>query len=148
MALTVVDTSVWIGALSGARGHGQPLGRSSRPDQLPEWYTAVELEILLNRSEALVHPWVLGELALGGIGRQRGAALAYLQLQPRAPVVPDGAVLALIARHKWYGRGIGWVDAQLAASAVVAGAELWTHDRQLRAAAGSAGVVLTRFRVD
>jgi predicted nucleic acid-binding protein len=147
MALTVVDTSVWIGALAGARG-GRRHGSSSRPDRLPEWHTAAELEILLNGSEALVHPWVLGELALGNIGRQRAAALEYLQQQPRAPVVPDGEVLALIDRYRWHSRGIGWVDAQLAASAVVAGAELWTHDRQLAAAAESAEVALTRFRVD
>jgi predicted nucleic acid-binding protein len=146
MALTIVDTSIWIGALTGARGSPGHRERTGRADRLPEWFTSVELEILLNRSEALVHPWVLGELSLGSINPRREEALEYLALQSPATVVPDDEVRALVARHKWHGRGIGWVDAQLAASALSHRAELWTHDTRLRAAAASAGVVLTTFR--
>lgn len=46
--------------------------------------------------------------------------------------------LAYIERHKLYGKGIGCVDVHLLASvALTKDASLWTHDKQLHAAAAS-----------
>ncbi len=41
------------------------------------------------------------------------------------------------------GRGIGWGDAHLLASTLMAGAQLWTFDRSLAAVALSLGVSAT-----
>ncbi len=38
------------------------------------------------------------------------------------------------------GRGIGWVDVQLLASALLAGIRVWTLDRRLAAVAAELGV--------
>ncbi|GBD33232.1 Ribonuclease VapC32 [bacterium HR33] len=48
-----------------------------------------------------------------------------------APVADHSQVLALIERRGLAGRGIGWVDADLLASALIARAFLWTMDRSL-----------------
>jgi predicted nucleic acid-binding protein len=46
-------------------------------------------------------------------------------------------VLRLIEDRKLYGRGIGWVDAHLLASALLSRCRLWTLDRRLALAAAS-----------
>lgn len=79
----------------------------------------------------LIHPWAIGELALGSLGRRRSKVLADLQLLPQATVVADDDVFRLIEDRELEGKGIGWVDAQLLASAQHAKARLWTHDVRL-----------------
>jgi len=82
-----------------------------------------------------VHPFVLGELALGSL-RQRDVFLSDLRDLPQAIVASDGEVLSLIDRRTLFGRGIGYVDAHLLAAArLTAGSKLWTHDRRLQAVA-------------
>jgi predicted nucleic acid-binding protein len=113
----LVDTSVWIDYF-----------RSGLP----------RLAADLEADEVLLHPWVLGELALGQLGPRRARILADLALLPAAPLIPDEVVLGLVDRRTLSGSGIGWVDAQLLASSLVAGARLWTNDRRLHRAAVSA----------
>ena len=47
---------------------------------------------------------------------------------------PDEA-LGYVERHKLYGKGLGYVDVHLLASAAIGGTKLWTRDKRLRAAA-------------
>jgi len=110
----LVDTSVWIEHLRSA--------------------SAILTE-LLGDGQVLVHPFVLGELALGSL-RQRDVLLSDLRDLPQAIVASDGEVLSLIDRRTLFGRGIGYVDAHLLAAArLTAGSKLWTHDRRLQAVA-------------
>jgi predicted nucleic acid-binding protein len=110
--MILVDTTVWVDYLHGAE-------------------RAAGLEVLLDQDQVLTHPWVIGELAVGGIGPNREEILADLAKLPGAPVIRDEEVVELVSGRRLYGRGIGWVDAQLLASALVAGARLWTSDRRL-----------------
>ena len=112
--MILVDTSVWIEHLRLA---------------------GAILSELLGDGEVLVHPFVLGELALGSL-RQRDVFLSDLRDLPQAIVASDGEVLSLIDRRTLFGRGIGYVDAHLLAAArLTAGSKLWTHDRRLQAVA-------------
>jgi predicted nucleic acid-binding protein len=107
----LVDTSVWINHLRLA---------------------SAILSELLDDGEVLVHPFVLGELALGNL-RRRDAFLSDLRDLPRAAVATDEEVISLIDRQTLFGRGIGYVDAHLLAAArLTAGTKLWTHDRRCR----------------
>jgi predicted nucleic acid-binding protein len=109
----LVDTSVWVEHLRH---------RDER------------LVALLDSGQVLVHPHVLGELALGRL-RQR-EALSDLMDLPSANVASDEEVLHLIERESLFGIGIGYVDAHLlAATRLTVGATFWTRDRRLLAAA-------------
>jgi len=95
---------------------------------------------LLERSEVLAHPWVLGELALGRL-RRRDEVLRLLGQLPQAPTATLAEVLVLVGRHALAGSGIGLVDAQLlAATRLAGGARLWSRDRRVAAAAEGLGV--------
>ncbi len=112
--MILVDTSVWV-------------------DHLRAGDKA--LAALLEAGTVLIHPFVIGELALGSL-RQRKTVLDALSDLPRASVVTDVELLHFIDRHELFGRGIGYVDAHLlAAVRLTAGAELWTNDRRLHGVA-------------
>jgi predicted nucleic acid-binding protein len=118
----LVDTSVWVDFFRGA----------DRASDLAEH---------LESNLVVLHPWVLGELVLGGLGPRRTAVIADLKRLPPSPLVPDEEVLELILTRQLSGRGIGWVDVHLLASALVAGCGLWTFDGRLGAVARDLGVV-------
>jgi len=117
----LVDTSIWVDFFRGARGSRR-------------------LAEQLDNDRVLTHPWVIGELALGDLGTQRAAILGDLRQLPSSPLVDADDVVALIDVRQLAGSGIGWVDAQLIASALIAGASLWTRDRKLSAICGELGI--------
>ncbi|MDP9417588.1 MAG: type II toxin-antitoxin system VapC family toxin [Actinomycetota bacterium] len=117
--MILVDTSVWVDHLRAG-------------DEL--------LTGLLQDAQVLGHPWVTGEIALGSLA-QRREVVGLLQGLPQAVVASDSEVLALVGNARLFGRGIGWVDAQLLASTRLVGeAVLWTRDRRLADAAAQLGV--------
>ena len=107
--MILVDTSVWMDHLR----RGVP-----------------RLVALLQEDAALIHPFVIGELACGNL-RNRRQVLDLLHGLPAAKVASDSEVLMMIERHQLMGRGIGYVDAHLLAAARLAGCPLWTQDRRL-----------------
>jgi predicted nucleic acid-binding protein len=124
--LILVDTSIWIDHLRANNA---------------------ALKKLLNAGGALTHPFVIGELALGQM-RQREVILAALSDLPRAELATDVEVLGFINREALFGRGVGYVDAHLLASArLTAGAELWTRDTRLRHVADELGLAMTPHRL-
>jgi len=114
----LVDTSLWVEHLR--RGHA-------------------ELETLLRRGEVACHPFVVGELACGHLGR-RTEILALLSALPPVAVADHDEVLALTTRARLAGRGLGWIDLHLLASARLSHAPLWTLDRRLERAAADLGI--------
>ncbi len=95
----------------------------------------------LGRAEILIHPAVIGEVALGSLRRRRDVLRTMDEL-PAALTATDAEVLDFVGTHLLYGQGIGWVDAHLLASArLTPGAALWTRDRRLRAVARTLGLV-------
>jgi predicted nucleic acid-binding protein len=112
--MIVVDSSVWIDHLHRPEPH---------------------LSELLMREDALMHPHVLGEIALGSINN-RARVLSLLDLLPVAHLADDGYVRILIDEHELAATGIGYTDAHLLASALLTrGGRLWTRDKRLRAQA-------------
>lgn len=116
--MILVDTSIWA----------DHIGRA-----------VPTLTLLLDRDGVLMHPFVLGELALGNL-RDRGV-IETLNSLPQVHMAFDREVLMFIERHALFGTGIGYVDAHLLAAARLADdAQLWTRDRRLHAAAVRLGV--------
>lgn len=94
---------------------------------------------LLDAGEVVMHPYVIGEIALGSL-RNRAAILHDLRRLPRAAVADEEEVLAFIERHRLFSAGVGYVDVHLVASALLSpDTRLWTRDRRLRAAAERLG---------
>lgn len=114
----LVDSSVWIGHFRSAN---QPL------------------RDLLSDGLVLAHPFVIGELACGSM-KNRKRILADLNELPLAVSATHQEVMHLSDHRALWGRGIGWVDAHLIASALLSDCRLWTLDASLRAAAASAKV--------
>lgn len=115
--MVLVDTSVWIRFLAGREPY------------------ASALDELLGRDEVAGHEMVLGELLLGDIGGGRKHLIdAYSQMH-QAATVPHGEVVEFVRMRRLNGRGVGWVDIHILASAVVAGLPVWTADPRFSALA-------------
>ena len=98
------------------------------------------LATLLERGLVLMHPFVIGELALGNL-RERAGFIAGIRALPRCTVASDDDVLTLIDIASLAGSGVGYVDAHLLAAArLSAAAELWTRDSRLRRLAERLGL--------
>ncbi len=94
----------------------------------------------------LVHPFVIGEVALGHM-RQRNLILAALSNLPRTQVATEDEVLSFIERNALFGRGVGYIDVHLLAAAqLTPGASLWTKDRKLHAVADALGLAVAEDR--
>lgn len=109
--MILVDTSVWIDHLR-------------KP--VEGLVSALESDAVLS------HPWIIGELACGNLGRARTEMLSLLHELPSAPVASEAEALSFIEHHRLAGSGVGYLDVHLLASVVLAGdAKLWTRDRRL-----------------
>jgi hypothetical protein len=84
------------------------------------------------RMVVLVHPFILGELVMGGMSDRQEALFRRL---PTAKLVADEEVLAMVKQRRLTRRGIGWVDVHLLASALASSALLWSADRAVSSAA-------------
>jgi predicted nucleic acid-binding protein len=116
----LVDTSVWIDHFRRADA---------------------DLAALLEEGRVLIHPFVIGEIALGNL-RRRGPILSLLHDLPRAARADDAEVLGFIERHGLHGIGVGLVDANLLASvSLAAPARIWTRDKRLKAVADRLGLL-------
>lgn len=88
-----------------------------------------KMRFALDTGKILMHPMVIGELACGYL-RSR-ATLVQMQLMRPAVAAKHDEVLNLIEQHQLMGRGVGYVDLNLLASARLSRAELWTRDKRL-----------------
>jgi hypothetical protein len=115
----LVDTSVWVEHLR----HGSAA-------------LASELEA----GQVLTHPFVIGELACGML-RNRREVLGLLAGLPSTPTATNTEALDFLEERGLMGRGIGFIDVHLLASAMLAApARLWTSDRRLAAIASELNV--------
>ncbi|MGH8288843.1 MAG: hypothetical protein ACREV7_07410 [Steroidobacteraceae bacterium] len=76
----------------------------------------------------------IGELACGNLAR-RPTLLGLLAGLPQAPMAGHDETLAFVAAHRLMGRGLGWIDVHLLASAKLAKLPFWTMDKRLAAVA-------------
>jgi len=86
-----------------------------------------------------MHPFVSGELACGNL-KNRSAVLAHMNSLPVAKLAMHGEAWELLDCNKLWGRGLGWIDVHLLASAMLSDCVLWTLDKTLGRAAAELGV--------
>jgi predicted nucleic acid-binding protein len=119
--IVLIDTSVWIRFLSNRAPH------------------AAEMDRLLSRDEVSGHDFVYGELLVGDKGGRTQLLADYEQMH-QAPVVPHDDVVTFVRERRLHGRGVGWIDAHLLASALVGRLKLWTTDPALATLARELGI--------
>jgi predicted nucleic acid-binding protein len=117
--MILVDTSVWIDHFRAGNER---------------------LKSLLFDQQVVCHHFIVGELACGTL-RNRGEILANLKALPAAHWVEHEEVLSFLETHRFYGQGLGWVDAHLLASALLTRCAIWTFDKSLRRAAAALNVM-------
>ena len=114
--MIMADTSIWV----------DHLRRSN-----------LRLARFLDHGDVVMHPFVIGELALGYVPRI-AETLGELRRLPMVVVADTEEVLKFIAHRKLSGSGIGYVDAHLlAATALMQETFLWTSDKRLHTVAQS-----------
>lgn len=119
--MVLIDTSVWIRFLSGHPPYLAGLGT------------------LLKRGEVAGHELVHGELLIGDRGGRTQFLATYDRMQ-QARTVPHREVVGFVRDRDLHGRGVGWVDVHLLASALVERWQLWTADPRLATLAREFGV--------
>ncbi len=111
--MVLVDTSIWV----------THFRQGSR-----------QLEKLLMDAEVMCHPFIIGELACGNL-KNRTEIISLLQSLPMAPTIEFDEFLFFIDRNQLMGKGVGFVDVHLLASAKLARVPFWTADKKLKVAA-------------
>jgi predicted nucleic acid-binding protein len=106
----LVDTSVWIKHL---REGDQNLIR------------------LLEQGLVAIHPFIIGELACGGI-KNRHEIISLLTDLPSTEILDHSDIMEFIENRKIMNKGIGYIDVHLLGSALVSDTPLWTFDKALR----------------
>ena len=85
-------------------------------------------------AEVMCHPFIIGELACGNL-KNWNEIIPLLQSLPMAPTIEFDEFLFFIDRNHLMGKGVGFVDVHLLASAQLTGVPLWTADKSLKSAA-------------
>lgn len=119
--MVLVDTSVWIRFL----GNREPF--------------ATALDGLLGRDEVVGHELIYGELLIGDRGGRLSLLSAYEQMQ-QASIIPHEEVVSFVRDRRLHGRGVGWIDVHLLASAVVDRLQVWTADPRFAGTAEELGI--------
>ena len=113
----LVDSSVWVGHFKSRNDH---------------------LVALLEDGAVVCHPCVVAEVACG-TPPSRKAIIGMLASLESAPVATQEELLAMLDARQFFGRGCGFVDISLLASALLGEQTLiWTLDKKFEMlAAGS-----------
>ena len=116
--MILVDTSVWIDHFH---------------------HSDEELKEKLLSNQVCIHPFILGELSCGYM-TNRKEILSLLRTLRSIDLVLDEEVFILIEKRKLFGRGLGFIDIHLLASALIHQIPIWTRDKSLKRVAGELGV--------
>ncbi len=108
--MVLVDTSVWVEHFRSGN---------------------IGLENLLNDGDVACHQFITGELACGNISN-RAEILSLLQALPMTDHAEHEDVMQFIENYKLMGKGLGYVDMHLIASAILSKVPIWTFDKKLQ----------------
>jgi predicted nucleic acid-binding protein len=87
----------------------------------------------------MCHPFIIGELAFGNL-KTRDEILTLLQVLPMAIQAEHEEVLQFVEDKNLMGKGLGYIDVHLCASAMLTGVPMWTYDKKLDEANKKLGI--------
>jgi predicted nucleic acid-binding protein len=116
--MVLVDTSIWVDHF---RFGNNPL------------------TVLLDKGHVMIHPFIIGELACGNISN-RIEILTLLRALPMINIVDFQEILVFVETNRLMGKGLGYIDMHLLASAILTNITLWTSDKALFRTARDLGI--------
>jgi len=116
--MILVDTSVWIDHFH---------------------HSEEDLKELLLSNQVCIHPFILGELSCGNFSNRK-EVLSLLRTLRSIDQVLDEEAFILIEDRKLFGKGLGFIDIYLLASAMIHHVPIWTRDKSLKRVAGELGI--------
>jgi len=119
--MVLVDTSVWVEHFRQGN---------------------IGLINLLNEGQVASHPLIIGELACGNL-KNRSQILSLFSALPTVLVAEHEEVLGFIENHRLMGKGLGFIDVHLLASAMLTNLPLWTLDKRLNSTSEALGLKLS-----
>jgi len=108
--MVLVDTSIWIDHFRNSNS---------------------KLCKLLEGGDVSIHPFVIGELACGGL-TNRAEVLLLLESLPQYTPISHEEYLHFLNSRRLYNKGIGFVDIHLLASAILNSDFICTRDGKLQ----------------
>lgn len=106
----LADTSVWI---------------THFKKELPEFID------ILNAGKVILHPFIIGELACGGLQKKQDI-FKLIESMPQTVCLEHEEIMSLIEAHEFSNQGIGYVDVHLIGSCLLSDNLLWTYDKALK----------------
>ena len=116
--MVLVDTSVWVEHLRSGN---------------------IGLENLLNDGHVVCHLFIIGELACGNLSN-RSEILSLLQVLPLANHAEHEEAMLFIENYSLMGKGLGYIDMHLIASAILTKVPIWTLDKKLKEVSAKLGL--------
>lgn len=116
--MILVDTSIWIDYLNNSN---------------------TELINLLKSNRVCIHPFIIGELSCGNISN-RDEILSLLKALPLVEPALEEEIFTLFDNKKLFGIGLGFLDINLIASALIYSVKILTYDKSLRKIAKKLGI--------
>lgn len=116
--MVLVDTSVWIDHFR---------------------HTDIYLKELLESGKVCIHPFIIGELACGNLSNRDEILILLRALPVIAPALEE-EIFTLIEEKKLYGKGLGFIDVHLLASALIHRVSILSRDRSLNESAEDFGI--------
>ena len=114
----LIDTSVWI----------KHLRESDK-----------NLVRLLEQGLVASHPFIIGEIACGGI-KNRYEIISLLNDLPSTDILDHYDIMEFIEYRKIMDKGICYIDVHLLGSALVSETPLWTFDKALKKVANQLSI--------
>jgi predicted nucleic acid-binding protein len=90
----------------------------------------IGLDAPLSDGQVACHPFIAGELACGNL-KNRSQILSLLDTLPKARLAEQEEVMHVIEKYNLMGKGLGYIDMHLLASAMLSHIPLWTLDKRL-----------------
>lgn len=107
--MVIPDTNVWISFFKG--------------EKKAQW-----IKDLIIDDGVVLHPYIYGELLLGGIASRAESLMDVLK---RTEIVEHETMYRFIKENKLHSRGVGWVDVNILASALAEQHRICTFDANL-----------------
>ena len=108
--MILVDTGVWISFFRGEK-------------------SALGLKHLLVEDNVVLHPYIFGELLLGGLSKINENLMKSVKF---CDIIKEDDIYEFIKKNRKYISGMGWVDINIAASIYESSYELFSFDTNLQ----------------